>query len=644
MMEDQHDGGQMSSTEQDLAMFLAGGGDLDSLLGSGVYVTSSEAILTVPFVHDNGVVETVSLEALSPLENMRMAFASIIALRTQEIELSTLRMELIKLAWFVTFVAERELLHIRLIEVDNGLLQSFRDFLDVQRTPDRETVARSAYAAQARVGGRPLSVDYKQEIYRTLVETFKRLRLHPDFKTEIRPDLNLNTHRLWTKRSKRHVVPILTRPELKMLVRLCREEVEATTLRLRAYWRTVDGYAVDGDDDLVDPSVAREVYAMGNLFGDALPPPCRDEMRVVVREDGSGASFRKKTFPRLWSMNGPQYQDAVGLLYPSPMLLLPFCLLFAVYYRYNPDVLGALKRSDLTRQPSVFGERLKGTPFKNRAKRKQHASWPITTDAHNPAVMIETIARWTSSIIPHATLDQQEHLFLFRDNNRNVRSFATPHTLRRALSKFLDRHGPSEPDENAKLGAKRFTPRSIRPSVIDLVHHLFDGDVIAASHAGQHRSVDTTIEHYLQDGARKRNDERLAPVTGAMQTWVETSGLIDPRLSNASASFAATPGWECADLNRGHIAGEEQGVPCRAYGRCVSCELGKIDTTSPIAYALAVKLREAMERGRTLMPEHAWLERWQPELDALERLIALGFTTLAVASAYLDIPDLPTVE
>ena len=303
-----------------------------------------------------------------------------------------------------------------------------------------------------------------------------------------------------------------------------------------------------------------------------------------------------------------------------------------------------MKRSDLTRQPSVYGERLKGTPFKNRAKRKQHASWPITTDAHNPAEMIETIVRWTSTILPHATLEQEGHLFLFRDHNRNVRSFATQQTLRRALAKFLDRHSASEPDESAKLGAKRFTPRSIRPSVIDLVHHLFDGDVIAASHAGQHRRVDTTIEHYLQDGARKRNDERLAPVSAAMQTWVDTNGVIDPRLSHSSISFAATPGWECTDLQSGHIAGEESGVPCRAYGRCVSCELGKIDTSSPIAYALAVKLREAMERSRTLMPEHAWLERWQPEFDALERLIALGFTTQAVISAHLDIPDLPTVE
>lgn len=72
-MEDQHDGGQLSSTEQDLAMFLAGGGDLDSLLGSGVSVTSTDAILTVPFVHDNGVVETVSLEPLLPLQNLRLA-------------------------------------------------------------------------------------------------------------------------------------------------------------------------------------------------------------------------------------------------------------------------------------------------------------------------------------------------------------------------------------------------------------------------------------------------------------------------------------------------------------------------------------------------------------------------------------------
>ncbi|PZU05909.1 MAG: hypothetical protein DI606_18835 [Sphingobium sp.] len=582
-MDDQRDSARLSSTEQDLEEFLADGGNFDSLMGDVALVTSTETALTVPFLHDNGVVETVSLGTLLPLENMRLAFASIVALRTQEIELSTLRMELTKLTFFVRFLAEQKLLQLGLRNIHNGVLQRFRDWLDIQRTPVRETNARSAYAAQARVGGLPLSVDYKREIYRTLVETFKRLRLHPDFKTEIRADLNLNTDRLWTKRSKRHAVPILTRPELKMLVRLCREEVEATTLRLRAYWRMVDGLADEGDDDLVDPLIAREVNAMGIFFGNALPPPCRDEMRVVVSEDDSGASFRKKTFPRLWSMNGPEYQDAVSLLYPSSSLLLPFCLLFAVYYRYNPDVLGALKRSDLTRQPSVYGERLKGTPFKNRAKRKQHASWPITTDAHNPAEMIETIERWTSTIMPHATLDQQGHLFLFRDHIRNVRSFATPDTLRRALAKFLDRHSASEPNENAKLGAKRFTPRSIRPSVIDLVHHLFDGDVIAASHAGQHRRVDTTIEHYLQDGARKRNDERLAPVSAAMQTWVESHGVIDPRLSNSSISFAATPGWECKDLQVGHIAGEEPGVPCRAYGRCVSCELGKIVSakTSP---------------------------------------------------------------
>ena len=85
-------------------------------------------------------------------------------------------------------------------------------------------------------------------------------------------------------------------------------------------------------------------------------------------------------------------------------------------------------------------------------------------------------------------------------------------------------------------------------------------------------------------------------------------------------------------------------MPCRAYGRCVSCELGKTRLDSPLAYALATKLREAMLRARTTMPEHAWLDRWMSELDLLERVLALEFTENAKAEANHDIPDLPTVE
>nr|MDQ2734861.1 hypothetical protein [Pseudomonadota bacterium] len=401
-----------------------------------------------------------------------------------------------------------------------------------------------------------------------------------------------------------------------------------------------DGTATAEDLAIVDPDVVREVFAMAAFFGSDLPPSCHDALRIVVRHAADGtvaAEFSKRTFPLLWGMNGPKYQEAIALLYPNPAKMLPFCLLFAVYYRYNTGVLVTLKRSDLKRQPSVFGERLQGSPFKNRAKRKQHASWPITTDAHNPAEMIEVLERWIAGIKYHAPKAEREHLFLFRGHNREVNSFAIDFALRRHTNLFLKKYAK-------EMKGRQFTPRSIRPSVINLVHHLFDGDVVMAAHAGQHRHVDTTIEHYLCDGARKRNDEALAPVTGAMQRWVETGGIIDPRRPGSSSTLAATPGWECEDLYAGHIAGEEEGIPCRAYGRCVSCELGKPRLDSPLAYALAVKLREAMRRGRKMMPEHAWLGRWMPELDLLERLIALDFAEDVKAAANLDIPDLPTVE
>lgn len=638
-MDDLKNRDRLSASEQDLRMFLAEGGGIDTLVAGATPVTATETSLSISFTNDDGSVETVPLDVLLPLTALKGPLAEALALRTQEIERVSLDQDIDKLGKFVAFLTERRRTRIRLEEIDNALLQNFRDWLDEQRTPQIEGTRRSPYAARQKKGDQPLSVGTKTEFYRTTVSYLNRIRLQPRHGARMQPNLDLNPSKAWKKRGKLSPTPVLTRPELKMLVRLCREEVVATTMRLRAFWAICDGVATDDDRALVDEALAREVSAMRTFFGADLPPNCKDELRVARREVATGTpagEFRRRTYPLIWATNGPTYQDAVGLLYPTPEKMLPFSMLFAVYFRYNAGVLGSLKASDLKRQPSVLGERLQGTPFKNRAKRKQHASWPINGEPHNPAEILKTIERWTTGIRSHAPEEEEGHLFLFRNHDGFVRSFACVGALRRHTGLFVRRH-------SEKLDEKRFTPKSIRPSVIDLVHHLFDGDVVMASHAGNHRRVDTTIEHYLSDGARKRNDEALAPVTDSMQRWVETGGVIDPR-NGSSVTLAATPGWECDNIRSGLIAGEEPGVPCRAYGRCVSCELGKTRLDSPLAYALNLKLREAMLRARTTMPEHAWLERWSGELDLLERVLELEFTNEAKAAANLDIPHLPTVE
>jgi hypothetical protein len=190
---------------------------------------------------------------------------------------------------------------------------------------------------------------------------------------------------------------------------------------------------------------------------------------------------------------------------------------------------------------------------------------------------------------------------------------------------------------------KRFPFRSLRPTVIDLVHHLFDGDVVMAQISGNHRSVDTTREHYLFDGARKRNDESLVPALHGMGNWAATKGVLDPRTDRYEAGGAATPGWNCRDPYNGSMIAESGAVPCRAYGRCVMCENGEINLLSPVSYALSVKFMEAIGRARSTMPEHAWLARWAPALDELEPLL-LEFPEEIRRKADLSIPDLPTVE
>lgn len=296
---------RLSAAEQDLAMFLEEGGTVESLNSGVAAVRMSANSLTIPFTHDDGSVETVALDALLPLGELKTPLAEVLALRTQEIERVTLDLDLGKLSRFVEFLAKRRKLRIRLEQIDNALLRQFRDWLDAQRTPVVDGSGRSAYAVKQRKGGQPFSVDYKRELYRTATAYLNRVRLLSAYGERMQRDLDLNADNLWKKRGKRDSVPVLTRPELKMLVRLCREEVVETTRRLRAFWAICDGTASPDDLQLVDQGLAREVQSLAAFFGTELPPPCHDELRVVKRRDADGAiveEFSKRTFPLLWSM------------------------------------------------------------------------------------------------------------------------------------------------------------------------------------------------------------------------------------------------------------------------------------------------------------------------------------------------------
>jgi hypothetical protein len=353
---------------------------------------------------------------------------------------------------------------------------------------------------------------------------------------------------------------------------------------------------------------------------------------VLKRELGDNKHF----FPQLCCLNRRDYQAAISLIYPTGRMLMPFVILFAIYYRYNRSVVATLKQSHFSEQPSAHGIRLRGNPFKNRAGKTQIASWPVNNDPHNPAEMLKTLKQWTAFVRDRAEPTDSNHLFLAVISKCKIRSLGDPYCFTLNFARFLN--------DNETIIGKRFLFRALRPSVINLVHHLFDGDLLATAEAGQH-SLETLMDHYLFDGARKLNEEALVPALHVREAWVRSEGKVDGRQDKRRGDLSsATPGFGCADRFASTMPGQKPGRLCTAYGMCPMCSLRKVDVSSPHAYALIRKLHEAIDRSRVKMPAASWLARWAAVKDRLDIKILRQFPAEVKQQADHNIPQLPTVE
>jgi hypothetical protein len=250
--------------------------------------------------------------------------------------------------------------------------------------------------------------------------------------------------------------------------------------------------------------------------------------------------------------------------------------------------------------------------------------------------MLKTLGIWTERVRRRALPEDANHIFLARNRPFRTRSMASSEPFNIAFARFLEDH--------EKTLKTRFIYRAIRPSVINLVHHLFDGDLLATAEAGQH-AVRTMVDHYLFDGARKTNEEALIAPMHARDAWRISNGEVDGRADKRRDDLsAATPGFKCKDRYDSRMPGQRPNRLCTAYGMCPVCTLGKPDISSPEAYALVMKLREAIERSRARMSAESWIARWSAVADAIDLKTERAFPQGVKDRADLDIPQLPTVE
>jgi hypothetical protein len=198
---------------------------------------------------------------------------------------------------------------------------------------------------------------------------------------------------------------------------------------------------------------------------------------------------------------------------------------------------------------------------------------------------------------------------------------------------FLDQHG-----------LNHFDTRQFRLTGLEIVHQITGGDLRAMQAWANHKRVGTTERNYVTDGAKKRDEERLAEIMQARGRWRRTQGKIETRGRPEHTDIgAATPGWTCLDPYSGLYGPKD--TLCSAYAQCPVCPLGSIDFQSPYACAQAHNLLEAVRRAAETMAPQAWLERMAPVQERLLHTWLPQFSDrVRKAAEKLSLPSLPVPE
>jgi hypothetical protein len=146
------------------------------------------------------------------------------------------------------------------------------------------------------------------------------------------------------------------------------------------------------------------------------------------------------------------------------------------------------------------------------------------------------------------------------------------------------------------------------------------------------------------DGAKQRDEERLAEIMQVRGRWRQTQGKIETRGRPEHTDIgAATPGWTCLDPYSGLYGPKD--TLCSAYAQCPVCPLGSIDFQSPYACAQAHNLLEAVRRAAETMAPQAWLDRMAPVQQKLVNAWLCQFSEpVRKAAEKLSLPPLPAPE
>ncbi|TCP96332.1 hypothetical protein C8J46_10927 [Sphingomonas sp. PP-F2F-A104-K0414] len=367
--------------------------------------------------------------------------------------------------------------------------------------------------------------------------------------------------------------------------------------------------------------------------------PLRCAAFLLHRFEGKPPSWYDitRTVALARSMDEALYRSATEVLYPSLDELLPFVLLLATLFAFNPGVILNMTHSDYDDDTFAGRPRIRLFPYKPRKHGNHRNSVLKTDDYDNPAKILSFLEKRTERVRKLLRLPiYSDRVFIrYSAHRTGVPLEVSDKAWREALARFCERHGLDV-----------FTLQQIRPTTLDLVHEITGGNLMSTQQVAGHASIDTTKEFYTSTAMQRRDEEMLGSGINQLWRFVSTQGKVDPterdRL-NVDLG-AATPGFACADPYDSPMGTEKKGVLCGAYGHCPMCEHAMIDLASPHAYAYQRELlRRIDEAQATLGPP--WIPRWSPvKAKLLTRCLAAFPRETILAAGNVSIPPLPEVD
>lgn len=331
------------------------------------------------------------------------------------------------------------------------------------------------------------------------------------------------------------------------------------------------------------------------------------------------------------------WERARSLLFPDIDELLPAILILSIVFAYNPGVVKKLRyKLDYRFGTSMGRKRLFLSPIKHRPKpKRQRHSVVVSEDGDNPGRVIRFLEERTAFLRARSAPPHSRMLILWQSKGEEKSFLGNSNAFNQALAEFAARH------RIAGLQMKR-----IRPSTLDRIHLITGGDLLKVKAYAHHTSIQTTFQDYETDAIAQRDTEALGLSMMDTQRFVASRGSVQPFLVAPELDKgSATPGYACIDPLTSPIPGEEDGVLCKAYGRCPICPHSALQMT-PRAYAYLDALVARIDEGLTdeIVSGVEWISRWAIVKKSVVRQMQRYPDEMKAASAGQTISPLPPLE